>query len=240
MATPKVLGHLSRPSICLPYSRVHRATQRRTFLPNPFASAIFPSTEPQTLTARRILPYASAPVYSIIADIPNYHAFLPYCHSSDITQWSAPDQTYSRRWPSEGILTSGYGNITESFTSRVYCVPGKVVESVGGKTETSLSREEVSHHLKGGEQKAGDVALLTHLRSKWTIEELGKDKTEVTLALEFAFANPLYAALSGGAAPKVADRMIRAFEERVGSLLVANPDMARASLAEFDGSRLKR
>lgn len=119
-------------------------------------------------------------------------------------------------------------------------MPGKVVESVGGNTETSLSREEIAHHLEGSEPSARDDALLTHLRSKWTIEELGKDRTEVTLALEFAFANPLLAALSGGAAPKVADRMIRAFEERVASLLAANPDMARASLADFDGSRLKR
>ena len=81
---------------------------------------------------------------------------------------------------------------------------------------------------------------MTHLRSRWTIEALGKDSTEVSLALEFAFANPMYMALSAGAAPKVADIMIRAFEERVQKLLDGNPEVARAELGELEGSTLKR
>ncbi|KAH4990990.1 hypothetical protein HBI76_058920 [Parastagonospora nodorum] len=215
-------------------------SQRRTFLPNPFADT---SSPPQTLRAQRVLPYPSAPIYSIIADVPSYASFLPYCQRSDITHWSAPDKTYARRWPSEGKLTSGFGGITESFVSRVYCVPGKYVESVGGDTETSLDRDEIAHHLEAGgsgSRAGGDNGLLRHLRSKWTIEELGKDKTVVSLALEFAFTNPFYAALSGGVAPKVADVMIRAFEQRVMALLKENPEMVGASLAELDGSRMKR
>jgi coenzyme Q-binding protein COQ10 len=58
--------------------------------------------------------------------------------------------------------------------------------------------------------------------------------------LEFAFTNPFYAALSGGVAPKVADVMIKAFEQRVVALLKEKPEMIKASLAELDGSRLKR
>lgn len=46
-----------------------------------------------------------------------------------------------------------------------------------------------------------------------------QERTEVSLAIEFAFANPLYAAVSAGAAPKVAERMIEAFEERVKAVL---------------------
>jgi coenzyme Q-binding protein COQ10 len=38
----------------------------------------------------------------------------------------------------------------------------------------------------------------------------------------------------------VAEFMIKAFEKRVQELLRNNPDMVRASLAELDGSRLKR
>jgi coenzyme Q-binding protein COQ10 len=215
-------------------------TQKRTFLPNPFADT---SAPPQVLRAHRVLPYPSAPIYSIIADVPSYSSFLPYCQRSDITHWSAPDKTYNRRWPSEGKLTSGFGGITESFISRVYCVPGKYVESVGGDTETSLSREEIAHHLEsgvGGSRAGGDNGLLKHLRSIWTIEELGESKTGVSLALEFAFTNPFYAALSGGVAPKVADVMIRAFEQRVEKVLGENPDMIKAGLADLDGSRLKR
>jgi coenzyme Q-binding protein COQ10 len=242
MATPKSVRPLVQT-----FSRLFPAhAQRRTFLPNPFAAASGASEPPQVLTARRTLPYPSAPIYSIIADVPSYASFLPYCQRSDITHWSAPDKDYGRRWPSEGILTSGFGQITESFKSRVYCVPGKIVESVGGDTETNLSASSILHYFDGPDasassrQSAGDNGLLKHLRSTWTIEELGKDRTEVRLAIEYAFANPLYAALSGGVAPKVAEAMIRAFETRVVALLKENPEMATASLADMDGSRLKR
>ncbi|CAO2648790.1 Nn.00g097390.m01.CDS01 [Neocucurbitaria sp. VM-36] len=240
MATPKTLRPLLRSST----RAVQPNNQRRTFLPNPFASSSTSQAAPQILTASRTLPYPSAPVYSIIADVPSYYTFLPYCQRSDITKWSAPDRTYARRWPSEGVLTSGFGNITESFASRVYCVPGRYVESVGGATETSLKREDIAHHLEGSEAagsgRGGSNGLLTHLRSKWTIEEVGKDRTSVELAVEFAFANPLYAALSGGVADKVAEFMVKAFEKRVQELMEGEPAMARASLGDLDGSRLKR
>ena len=229
-------------------SRLSSTQQRRTFLPNPFEAlnSALPNADspPQLLTAVRTLPYPSAPVYSIIADVPNYQHFLPYCQSSTITKWSAPDTTYGRRWPSEGLLTSGFGGINESFVSRVYCIPGRYVESVGGNAETSLKTEDIQHHLEDGAQTVdrsqGSNGLLTHLRSKWTVEAIQDAQTQVSLAVEFAFANPMYAALSGGVAPKVADFMIKAFERRVQELLENNPDMIKASLADLDGSRLKR
>jgi coenzyme Q-binding protein COQ10 len=39
--------------------------------------------------------------------------------------------------------------------------------------------------------------------------------TDVNLVIEYQFANPVYAALSAAAAPKVAEKMIEAFENRV-------------------------
>jgi len=231
-------AHLSRPS-----------TQRRGFLPNPFEAlnAATKQPPPQLLTAVRTLPYPSAPIYSIIADVPNYQSFLPYCQRSHTTKWSAPDKLYGRRWPSEAILTTGFGGLTESFTSRIYCIPGRYVESVGGNTETSLKPEDIAHHVEGLEEeergqarREGSNGLLTHLRSKWTIEPVQNDQTQVSLAVEFAFANPMYAALSGGVAPKVAEFMIRAFEARVKDLLDSNEAMIKAELGELDGSRLKK
>jgi coenzyme Q-binding protein COQ10 len=230
----------------LEQSSIQSATQRRTFLPNPFEalSSSTQQSQPQILTAVRTLPYPSAPVYSIIADVPNYASFLPYCQRSEITKWSAPDKEYGRRWPSEGLLTSGFGGISESFVSRVYCVPGRYVESVGGDTTTSLKEDMISHHLESSEQQTGrtegENGLLTHLRSKWTIEPIQNEQTQVSLAVEFAFSNPMYAALSGGVAPKVAEFMIKAFEKRVQELLEKNPEMVKAGLAEMEGSALKK
>ncbi|KAJ4380070.1 Coenzyme Q-binding protein coq10, mitochondrial [Didymella sp. IMI 355093] len=216
--------------------------QTRTFL-SQFLPSAPGASEIQTLRASRTLPYPSAPIYSIIADVPSYSSFLPYCTRSTITHWSAPDAATGRKWPSIGILTSGFGNLTESFTSRVYCVPGEVVESVGGDTETRLPRDAIQHHLDGEVARVGregSEGLLTHLRNTWTVEEVGHRQTRIELALEFRFANPMYAALSAGVAPKVADAMVKAFEERVRRLLTDDPAMVDAKLEDMDGSRLKR
>ena len=225
-----------------PAARLSRPThlQTRTFLSSFLPSA--PSSEIQTLRASRTLPYPSAPIYSIIADVPSYSSFLPYCTLSKITHWSAPDSLTARRWPSIGVLTSGFGSLTESFTSRVYCVPGRVVESVGGDTATRLPESEIRHHLDGeggAVGTRGSEGLLTHLRNTWTVEEVGARQTRIELALEFRFKNPMYAALSQGVAPKVAEAMVKAFEERVGSLLRDDPRMVDARLEELDGSRYK-
>ena len=47
----------------------------------------------------------------------------------------------------------------------------------------------------------------------------GQEKTEVSLSIEYQFANPMYAALSSAAAPKVAEKMIEAFEKRVRAVI---------------------
>ncbi|KAK7184202.1 hypothetical protein DPSP01_001162 [Paraphaeosphaeria sporulosa] len=243
MAAPRTLRLFRGPT-----HRLANLQQRRTFLSNPFQSSLNPlagPAQPQTLTAKRILPYPAAPIYSIVSDVQSYSSFLPYCQSSAVTRWSAPDSTYARKWPSEASLVVGWGNLTESFTSRVFCVPGRIVESIGGDTETNLNAKDIAHHMEGAQNnnrgaRGAGSGLMTHLRSRWTIEALGENETEVSLALEFAFSNPMYTALSAGAAPKVADIMVKAFEERVQTLLDGNPEVAKAELGKLEGSALKR
>ncbi|OCK77217.1 hypothetical protein K432DRAFT_384878 [Lepidopterella palustris CBS 459.81] len=234
-----------------PQSLLHPLTQQhlspnRTFVPNPFASSPFPST-PQTLTAKRTLPYPSSAIYNIIADVSQYSSFLPYCQSSNVIRWSSPDSVSKIRWPSEARLVVGWGGITEEFHSNIYCVPGRVVEAVGGNCKTTLPTEDILHHTSADPEHgtpsgtnttkaAAQSGLLTHLLTRWTVRTLpytqpssipkdGKamsppqEHTEVNLAIEFAFANPIYSMLSAGAAPKVAEMMICAFEERMRTLL---------------------
>jgi len=238
-----------RPAPALPRKRLHASPHHRTFLSNPLAllSALTPTTTPplQTLTARRTLPHPSAPIYSIIADIPSYPAFLPYLHASHITQWSAPDAEFGRRWPSKATLVAGFGGVREPFTSQVFCVPGRVVESVAGGAVTRLARGDVRHHCGEGEGEAEaerdkGEELLAHLRSTWTVEARGDAETEVRLTVEFAFRNPVYAALSAGAAPKVAEYMVAAFQKRVEDVLEGSPEMKRVGLGELEGSALKK
>lgn len=226
--------------------------QQRSFFNNPFVPAV------QSLTASRTLPYPHTVLYDIISDVSSYHNFLPFCQSSEITKFSKPDGD-GKRWPEEGKLIVGFNDdISESFYSRIYCVPGEVVEAVSGATETSLPDSKIPHHNPRpaqGEDPARNATVLTHLMTRWSLKPFpykpaptasegspqqntsplpARPQTEVSLAIDYAFANPLYGALSAAAAPKVADKMIRAFEMRVKAMLdgpsMGGTDSAASSL----------
>ncbi|KAF2405488.1 hypothetical protein EJ06DRAFT_454936, partial [Trichodelitschia bisporula] len=196
----------------------------------------------QNLEATRTLPYPSSAIYAVIADVPQYSAFLPYCASSVVTRWSHPDAHTGRRWPSEARLVVGWGGIQETFTSRIYCVPGKVVEAVGGASQTTLPPGDIQHHsLAEADSKNTNLkaeGILTHLLTRWTVRPLlrepnsslalsqrldtdspAKEHTEVSLAIEFQFSNPLYSAMSAAVTSRIAAVMIEAFEERVQQVL---------------------
>ncbi|EOD49318.1 Polyketide cyclase/dehydrase [Neofusicoccum parvum] len=250
---------LLRPTPALRLTR----PQTRAFLPNPFSvlgggggsssSSSSSTTSPQHLSATRTLPYPSSAIYNIIADVSSYHTFLPYCQRSEVTAWSRPDAATGKRWPAEATLAVGWGGISEAFASRVYCVPGEIVEAVGGSSRTRLRPEQIAHHDVPAEPAAGggQGEILTHLLTRWTVspfpyqppaaptgaEQLGgagrenpidpqkpasgqpREQTQVSLVVEFAFANPLYGTMMTAVTPMVANLMIEAFEQRVEKLL---------------------
>jgi coenzyme Q-binding protein COQ10 len=181
-----------------------------------------------------VLPYDAQTIYSVIADISSYSSFVPYCRRSTVTKWSPPsyslDEYAGKRWPEEAELVVGWKDITEAFTSRVYCMPGKVVESVSGTARTTLDSRDLEVHSWAhresaktgveGEGEQGTGGLLTHLISTWRIAPVAEAqeqgaKTDVRLTIEYAFSNPLYGALSESATPWIAEKMIEAFEDRV-------------------------
>lgn len=218
----------------------------------PFVSELFnASTSPQRLTASRTLPHPASLIYDVIADVDAYASFLPYCQASTVTKRSAPTATDGKTYPEEAYLSIGFNDsVAERFWSRIYCVPGRVVEAVAGSTETTLTPDEIRHHNpRPQREEDGDQTrnpqILSHLLTRWTLrpycykppsasamssmsayknheetsELLGQEMTEVNLAIEFQFANPMYAALSSAAAPMVAEKMIGAFERRVKSIV---------------------
>jgi coenzyme Q-binding protein COQ10 len=216
--------------------------QRRGFLTPPSPLNILPSPPLQRLNARRVLPYASDEIYDIIADVPSYSSFLPYCLASEVTAWSQPDAVKGKKWPQEAVLEVGWGVVRERFKSRIFCAPGNAVEAVWGEGQCRLDKSQVQHHFNSEDAKAGvsretygqkgdGDGILTHLWTRWTVkpvtnsskmketvqsERQGEEhRTEVALDIEFRFANPLYAAMSSAVVDGVADTMIEAFEQRV-------------------------
>ena len=214
------------PSLARRQQQQHH--QQRSFFPNPFAS------EKQTLTASRTLQYPAKVIYDTISDVSSYSAFIPYCQSSIVTKSSKPAED-GKSYPEEAKLSIGFNSdVSEEFWSRVYCQPGRVVEAVSGRTDSALSPEQVPHH---SERPAADrdptrnESVLTHLSTTWTLRPFpyrppppaagqktdgpGIETTDVNLVIEYQFANPVYGVLSAAAAPKVAEKMIEAFENRV-------------------------
>ncbi|KAH9818556.1 Polyketide cyclase / dehydrase and lipid transport [Teratosphaeria destructans] len=234
----------------------------RTFVSNPFSG-------PQTLTASRTLQHPSKLIYSIISDVASYSHFLPYCQNSKVTKYSSPHPIDSKQYPEEATLTIGFTpDVSDTYTSRVYCVPYETVEAVSGLTNTTLPAADIAHHsprpTDAEEDPARKHTVLTHLLTRWTLrpypykppplgalhpetthknheetsELPGQEKTEVNLTIEYQFANPMYAALSTAASATVADKMIQAFETRVRSV-VEGPGHAQG-LGRKDGFRKKR
>lgn len=220
------------------------SNQRRSFLSNPLTN-----TPVQTISASRILRYPSQAVYSVISDVGSYSQFIPYCQTSTVTKNSSPAATDGKTYPEEAKLTIGFNDsVSEEFWSRVYCVPYHTVEAVSGNTDTSLLPDAVQHHSARPERDQDptrNATVLSELLTKWTLrpyhykpppasalsadsthknhEETsdipGQEKTEVSLTIQFKFGNPVYAALSQATAPKVADKMIEAFEKRVKAIV---------------------
>ncbi|KAK4540230.1 hypothetical protein LTR36_009635 [Oleoguttula mirabilis] len=219
-----------------------RPQQQRAFISNPFAGA-------QTLTATRTLHYPAKLIYSIISDVGSYSTFLPYCQESVVTKTSQPALD-GKTYPEEAKLVVGLNNdMSETFTSRIYCVPETVVEAVSGNAETLLGPDEIKHHnprsSSAEEEPSRKDTVLSQLITRWTLRPYpykpppgsathsdnahnnrdktsdlpSEERTEVRLNIEFQFANPVYAALSSAAAPKVAEKMIDAFVKQLESVV---------------------
>jgi coenzyme Q-binding protein COQ10 len=180
--------------------------------------------------------------------VASYSQFVPFCQESIVTKYSAPAHD-GHEYPEEAKLVIGFNDsIREAFTSRVYCVPGRIVEAVSGNMKTTLAGDEIAHHSPrpaAADDPSRNDTVMAHLLTRWTLRPYpykpppvtaaypetahrnvhetsdvpGQHKTEVSLAIEFQFSNPLYAALSSAAAPKIADKMIRAFEQRVKEVM---------------------
>ncbi|KAL2119498.1 hypothetical protein VTJ04DRAFT_6459 [Mycothermus thermophilus] len=158
---PTFLSVLRRPPPSLSPTRPLTTTSPRPFLLSALANLapdISPGRPPppKTLRAHRILPYPADHLYTLIADIDSYKHFLPHCPHSLVTHWtkplptpqsqsqqSQPSSTTSKpppptRHPARADLTVGWGPFTQTYTSRVYCVPGQIVEAVSGAASTTI------------------------------------------------------------------------------------------------------
>ncbi|KAL8993339.1 MAG: hypothetical protein Q9188_007353, partial [Gyalolechia gomerana] len=174
-------------------------------------------TPTQSLAASRILPYPRSALYNLIADIPSYPTFLPYCQSARITSHSAPDPTHNHRWPHTADLRVGWGPYEESFRSRIYCLPYHTLEACAGSAHPTIPASELKHYAdtptgESASQDIQDGPLFTSLLTRWKLHEfpfkpsppdgppqegnaeknISYPRTEISLVIEARFASAVY------------------------------------------------
>lgn len=194
----------------------------------PSLSELTSPPTPRSLHAARTLPYPSELVYSVISDIGSYSTFLPFCSSSRVHTWTTPpSDPFGDRYPATATLTVGWGPFkAESYTSRVYCVPGSVVEAVSGEAQPSTDSQLLRRLGYGAEETGAasaneDGGLFRSLVTRWDVRPgvgAGPPRTDVSLKIRYLFANPLHQVAVGGVADQVAGMMIEAFESRAQKL----------------------
>jgi coenzyme Q-binding protein COQ10 len=166
-----------------------------------------------------------------------------------VTGWTAQkDAEFGKRWPTRADLTAGWGGLEQTYTSRVFCVPGSIVEALSGEgarsdiapdvlakyglrdEPSSVSASTIERDSSGN---VGEQGVFKTLVTRWTVtpavegtqqrEVVQTDKqtewSDVHLSIRFQFANPLYAVVSSAVADKVAPIMIEAFVERAKKVL---------------------
>ncbi|KAK4228274.1 coenzyme Q-binding protein COQ10, mitochondrial [Podospora fimiseda] len=207
-----------------PPSRRFSSTPQPQFLSS-FSS--LPQPPPKTLSAQKTLPYPPSKIYSLISDINSYSLFLPHCTHSLITQTTPPPF----HLPSLADLTVGYGPLTQSYTSHVYCIPSPekyIVEAISGNADSSIPLSILSKHgydINSAEgRKKTDGGIFERLVTRWEVLPVGQEeqKSDVRLRVTFQFANPVLGFAAGGVADMKIDEMVEAFERRARVLFGGN------------------
>ncbi|KAL4804862.1 hypothetical protein BDV18DRAFT_142692 [Aspergillus unguis] len=178
------------------------------------------------LTATRTLAYPPKPLFNVISSVESYSDFLPFLTASTVTARD-PETGY----PSQGVLTVGYGPLSETFTSKVICDDKAwVVEARSGEKYVDPSSGSGGGSGGGGlgalASLAGfpgkDEGIFEYLSTKWELlPEAGSEgggaeaRTTVKLEIRFEFKSPLYASMFSAVEGQMAGIMIEAFEKRV-------------------------
>ncbi|KAI1468462.1 dehydrase and lipid transport-domain-containing protein [Daldinia caldariorum] len=249
MSTPRLLLRPPRvfPSSLRPRPH-HQQYQHQQPQPQPQLSPprrSFIST-PKTVRAKRRLPYDHQRLYEIIADVDSYVRFLPYCKESRVTRWTDPIPNHSssssppptsspppRRWPAEAYLTTGWGGLEETYTSRIFCVPSLgIVEAISGDARTEIPYPELVRHglldPAADAQASQRPGVFKSLVTRWTVEpaeaavrddRFQRPWSNVNLSVRYEFVNPLYTAFTSALEDRVVAAMVEAFEKRAESVL---------------------
>ncbi|EKX73112.1 conserved hypothetical protein [Theileria equi strain WA] len=132
-------------------------------------------------------------VYNTIADVPNYHRFLPWCKESEWVSDVHSINDSKKKIARNAILTVHFALIRESYVSKVILEPEKAVQAI-----------------------AADSILFERLDTNWEMT-CKEDVTLINFSICYKFNNPFYQHLSTSFNSIIANTMLRHFIEECHS-----------------------
>jgi coenzyme Q-binding protein COQ10 len=139
---------------------------------------------------RKVVRFAPKQLYDLVADVPRYPEFLPWCTAARVRRREGPDKEVDE-------LAIGFGPFHEKFVSRVALSPD---DPAGPRIETT-----------------GIEGPFKHLASHWQFRP-HPDGTEIEFSLEFEFRSLILQHTVRMLFAEAVKRMVAAFEARAAQL----------------------
>jgi len=139
---------------------------------------------------RKVVPFTPRQLFDLVADVPRYPEFLPWCTAARVRKKEGPNVEIDE-------LAIGFGPFREKFVSRVVLTPddpaGPGIETTGteGPFRSLMSRWQFRPHPSG---------------------------TEIVFSLEFEFRSRLLQHTVRVLFAEAVKRMVAAFEARAAQL----------------------
>ena len=144
---------------------------------------------------RKVVRFAPKQLFDLVADVPRYPEFLPWCTAARVRRQEGPGREVDE-------IAIGFGPFHEKFVSRVVLTPD---DPAGPRIET-----------------IGIEGPFKHLASRWRFRP-HPDGTEIEFSLEFEFRSLILQHTVRVLFAEAVKRMVAAFEARAARLYQAAP-----------------
>jgi len=139
---------------------------------------------------RKVVRFAPKQLYDLVADVPRYPEFLPWCTAARVRRQEGPGREVDE-------IAIGFGPFHEKFVSRVVLTPD---DPAGPRIETT-----------------GIEGPFKQLASRWQFRP-HPDGTEIEFSLEFEFRSLILQHTVRVLFAEAVKRMVAAFEARAAQL----------------------
>lgn len=142
-------------------------------------------TEPSRFTPQQL--------FDLVADVPSYPQFLPWCRAARITKRISEQEFLAE-------LVIHFKLYTEKYTSHV-----TLTEATADNPEYRVLAEMVEGPFH-------------HLSNLWILRPSAQGGTDIELDLDFRFQSAVLEKLIGGLFEKASEKMVGAFRQRARDL----------------------